>query len=73
MIENTNYRWIDLASMIRSMLDPNYNVIKIKMFTARMLKIDHRDIEPKNQATFHKALESYIPEIEIHKGYFSFR
>ena len=73
MIENSSYQWINLAGMIRSMLDSNYDVVKIKMFTARLLKINQREIEPKNQEIFHKALETYIPEIEIHKGYFSSR
>ena len=73
MIENTEYRWLNPAGMVRSMLEPEYELVKIKMLTAPLLEINNQKLNKQNQEIFHRALDIHIPEIEIHTGNFSSR
>jgi uncharacterized LabA/DUF88 family protein len=69
VIKNTNFKWLDLKKLCQNLLKPDYNIVTIKYFTARVSgKYDQS--KPQRQDTYLKALKSFIPEIEIHYGVF---
>ena len=69
-LRSTPYKWLNLASLFRSILRPHHRILKIKYFTAL---VDERPDDPKKperQNVYLRALETYCPEIEIYYGKF---
>ncbi len=69
-LKNTPYKWLDLKKLCQSLLNQNqHNITKIKYFTARVNgKLDPK--QPIRQASYLRALEQTIPELEIYYGHF---
>jgi len=69
-VKNTPYKWLDFKALSVALLKP-YNVIeKIKYFTA-LVSNNPRDPDKLNrQKIYIKALEKYIPELEVFYGHF---
>ena len=67
-LRSTPYKWLNLASLFRSILRPHHQILKIKYFTAL---VDERPDDPKKperQNVYLRALKTYCPEIEIYYG-----
>ena len=69
LIKNTPYKWLDLKSLFTKLLSPQNDVLKIKYFTALVSGRIDPD-QPIRQKTYIRALEKYIPELEVHYGHF---
>ena len=68
-VKNTPYKWIDFKALFSHLLDPKHKILSIKYFTAKVSgKIDPD--QPVRQKTYIRALQKYIPEVEIHYGQF---
>ena len=68
-IKDTPYKWLDLKQVFQKLLDSKHNITSIKYFTAIVSgKLDPS--QPIRQKTYIRALQKYIPEIEIHYGAF---
>ncbi len=76
-LKYTSYKWLDLKKLFQNILyiqNPNYNLIKIKFFTAdiKAKVASHGQTAQKSQQNYHRALlELYSNDIEIIKGYYS--
>lgn len=65
----SNFKWLNFKALFQKILSSKNEILKIKYFTANVSgKYDQN--KPRRQSTYLKALQSYIPEIEIIKGYF---
>ena len=63
-VKGTSNKWVDFKALFSNILDPRHKILKIKYFTAHVSgKID--PTQPIRQQSFLRALEKYIPEIEI--------
>jgi len=68
--KNTEYKWLDLKKFSQKVLGKNNQITKIKLFSA-MVKPTANDPDVHiRQNAYLRALQSYIPEIEIHFGHF---
>lgn len=69
-LKNTPYRWLDLKSLFSKMLNDSHKICKIKYFTA--LVVDRKGDEKSrlHQKYYLRALETVIPEVEIHYGHY---
>ena len=66
---HTPYKWLDIKKLCSSLIDPRHDIIKIKYFTARVSgKLDPN--KPIRQNTYIRAIQTYIPEVEVHFGHF---
>jgi len=68
-VRDTPYKWLNFKRLFEQLLDPSHQIQCIKYFTAIVTgKIDPD--QPVRQKTFLRAIETYIPEIEIFYGEF---
>ena len=70
LVKNTPYRWLDFKSLFVRLLPRNLEILKIKYFTARVRAFPQDPQAPHRQRVYLRALEVFIPEIEIHYGTF---
>src|SRR3990167_8279368 len=69
-LKKTPYRWLDLKSLFEKLLDSSHQICKIKYFTA-LVSIRKNDNQSQlHQKYYLQALETFIPEIEIHYGHY---
>lgn len=69
-LKNTSNKWLNLKLLCQNLLSSNNQILKIKYFTARVSGVfDPRT--PIRQKTYIRALQSYIPEIEVVYGRFT--
>ncbi|KJU82283.1 NYN domain protein [Candidatus Magnetobacterium bavaricum] len=68
-LKNTAYKWLDVKELCKRLLKPEDNILSIKYFTALVNGINDPG-RPIRQGTYLRALQSYIPEIEIFYGSF---
>lgn len=67
-IEDTSYKWLNLVELARQVLPPQYEVTKLRYFTAKVKgKFDRS--APERQMVYIKALKT-LPEVEVHFGRF---
>ena len=69
-VKNTAHKWVDLKQLCKSILQPHHQVVFLKYFTA---KVNPKTTDPDiriREATYFKALETYIPELSITYGHF---
>ena len=64
-IKNTKYKWIDFESLIRNFTEEEYEILKIRYFTAKVKTRAKRN----RQDTYLKAIQTN-PKIKIHEGFF---
>ena len=63
-----HFKWINVLELVRRVLDPANQIIKVRYFTARVSGRIDADAPHRQQLYLH-ALKS-IPQIEIHFGAF---
>jgi hypothetical protein len=69
-VRGTQYKWVDFKALFSLLLQPHHLITKIKYFTA-LVKPSVKDPDKRaRQLTYIRALESYIPEIEVIYGHF---
>ena len=64
-VRGTRYKWLDLKAVCQKLLPPVCKIEVIKYFTARVSGKFDPD-QPIRQSTYIRALESYIPELEVY-------
>jgi uncharacterized LabA/DUF88 family protein len=69
-VRNTPYKWLDFKALFTHLLPPNYQILKIKYFTAWVRPTPNDPDKSIRQRTFVRALKSHIPEIEVFLGHF---
>jgi len=69
-VKGTPYKWLDLKEVVRRILRPNCRILKIKYFTALVLPTDRDPGKHIRQQTFIRAIETFIPEVEVYYGRF---
>lgn len=68
-VKNTPYKWIDFKSLFQKLLTSDNPIVQIKYFTA-LVSGKYNSQKPIKQQTFLRALQTYIPEINIYYGHF---
>jgi len=69
-VKSTPFRWLDLMSLSRILLQPHHQIRRIKYFTARVSGTSTDRSKPDRQDAYLRALKAHIPEIEIYYGHF---
>ena len=69
-LKGTPYKWLDLKKLAQEILGPQNDIIKIKLFTAAVKPTSTDPHVHLRQSVYLRALEKFIPEIEIMKGHF---
>jgi uncharacterized LabA/DUF88 family protein len=69
-VKGTPYKWLDLKEVVRRILRANCRILKIKYFTALVLPTPREPDKHIRQQTFIRAIETFIPEVEIYYGRF---
>ena len=69
-VKGTPYRWLDLKKLFTTILGVDYQIIKIKYYTARVSSRPGDVDGPTKQDAYIKALQAYIPELDITWGHF---
>lgn len=69
-VKGTPYKWLDLKRVVQRILKPGCRVLKIKYFTALVLPTASDPDKYIRQQTFIRAIETYIPEVEVYYGRF---
>ena len=69
-LQGTDYRWLDLPSLFRGMLEPDYKVDRVKYFTARIKKGENAEFCSEDQSIYLQALGRYCHNLEIIYGKF---
>jgi hypothetical protein len=72
-VKKTPYKWLDFRTLIANKLSrigPDYNIRKIKYFTAYVASPPHDPQQAIRQETYIRALEAYIEELEVILGKF---
>jgi len=69
-LKNTAYKWLDLKAAFEGLLSDRNQITAIKYFTARVKPKANNSSSPQEQQAYLRALESHIPEVEIHYGHF---
>lgn len=69
-VRGTPYKWLDFKSLFSRILKPRHNILSIKYFTALVSATPNDPAKPTRQKTFIRAIEAYIPEIEVFYGHF---
>lgn len=72
-VKDTQYKWLDFKELVSkelSQIGPHYSIIRIKYFTAYVSSPPYDPQQTQRQETYIKALEDYIPEIEVILGKF---
>lgn len=68
-LRKTPYKWLDLKSLLTKVLQESNEIVKIKYFTAKVTSRPGNPTAPIHQQSYIRALEAYIPEIEVIYGY----
>lgn len=70
-VKYTRWKWLDVFALCKQALKPHHRILKIKYFSARVLKTAHDPRKPERQNTYLRALQHTHPEkLEIHLGHF---
>lgn len=70
-VKRTRWKWLDVFALCEQALKPHHRILKIKYFTARVLKTANDPRKPERQNTYLRALQHTYPEkFEIHLGHF---
>jgi len=69
-LKGSRHKWLDLKALVKRILKPQDEILRIKYFSALVLPDTRDPAKPINQQTYIRALESFIPEIEVHYGRF---
>lgn len=67
-LKGTQHKWLDVSKFIRLTLK-NFDIVKIRYFTAKVSARDHDPDQPLRQEQYLKALAT-LADVEIHYGHF---
>jgi len=68
-VKGTKYKWLDFKKLFELLLNESHEIIKIKYFTA-IVSGKYDPSKPSRQKLYLKALQNFIPEMEIYFGHF---
>ena len=68
-LKKTPYKWLNIDSLLKSILYDNYSIVGIKYFTARVSSYMADPEAPRKQANYLRALKT-LPNLEIYQGHF---
>lgn len=69
-LEGTSHKWLDVNLLLRTVLGNDHHIQKIKYYTARISARPDNPNSPLRQMVYLNAIRAYIPELEIHFGYY---
>ena len=69
-LKGSRYKWLDLFSLFRGLLQPHHKIARIKYFTARVSGTLGDPAKAQRQNVYLRALHHYRPGVEIHYGHF---
>ena len=69
-VRGTRYKWLDLKQMVRRILRPDCHILRLKYYTALVFPTSKDRDKHIRQQTFIRAIETFIPEIEVYYGRF---
>ena len=72
-LEDTAFKWLDLGALIRLVLGPEHEIVRIKYFTAKVRASVDDPGKPIRQATYLRALRERrpaMPPVEVYFGHF---
>lgn len=69
-VKGTKYKWLDFKSLLKIVLKSHHIISCIKYFTATVSATSDDPDKTVRQETYLRALEAYVPEIEIFYGHF---
>jgi len=69
-VKGTSFKWLDFKALFACILKPHHQILSIKYFTALVSATPNDANKPIRQKTYIRAIESYIPEIEVFYGHF---
>jgi uncharacterized LabA/DUF88 family protein len=70
LVKNTPYKWLDFKALFTKILPKDFEILKIKYFTAIVKAFPSDPQAPHRQKIYLEALKKYIPELEIYYGSF---
>ena len=70
-VKNSSNKWLNIETLVKSVLDHRNNIIKIKYFTANVSDRADSSGTSNRQRIYLKALQAHIPNLEIIRGHFS--
>lgn len=68
-LKGTPYKWLDLKLLAENLLQHHHQIVRIKYFTA-IVSGTFDPNQPTRQKTYIRALQKYIPEVEVYYGRF---
>ena len=69
-VKNTPWKWLDLDALFKTVLGPSYQIVAIRYFTARVSAPANDPSKPQRQNAYLRALQSTVPGLSLHFGYF---
>lgn len=69
-VKGTPYKWLDFMALFKRILRPHHQILRINYFTALVSDTQSDPNKTFRQKAFIKALETHIPEIRVHYGFF---
>jgi uncharacterized LabA/DUF88 family protein len=69
-LKGSNFKWLDLKTLFTILLQPHNQIVAINYFTARVKAKPNDASAPQRQQAYIRALENYIPEINVRYGHF---
>ena len=69
-VKDTAYKWLDPKQLCETILKPYHDIISVVYCTAKVRPKPSDPHAPVRQATYLKAIKSYIPELSIIQGHF---
>ena len=69
-LRGTSWKWLDLVALLKTVLQPHHNILKVKYFTARVSGVPSDQSKPQRQDVYLRALQRFRPEVEVYFGHF---
>ena len=69
-LKGTVHKWLDINALFRNILRPENDIQKIKYFIARISARPDNPNAPQRQDVYLRALDAYIPGLEVTEGHF---
>jgi uncharacterized LabA/DUF88 family protein len=69
-VKGTSFKWLDFKAFSTCLLKSNNQIVSIKYFTALVSATPDDPDKPIRQKTFIRALQCYIPEMDVYYGHF---
>jgi uncharacterized LabA/DUF88 family protein len=70
-MRGTAWKWLDVVALFQKVIGPQNNLVKVKIFTARVKPTPRDPSVNIRQATYLRALQAHSALVELHFGHFS--